>query len=461
MNQLGMNPESTDSVCITEAAIPHLATILVVDDEASILASLKRLFRPHGYRIFSAACGDAALEILAVEQVDLVISDMRMPGMSGAQFLAICKQRHPDTMRVLLTGYSEIGATIAAINEGGVFHYLPKPWDEAYLLMTVKSALAQQQLKKDKEFLTQVVHAKNLELQEFNRNLETQVIARTEEIRQTVLFLESTQAQIKSSFLTMLKVFSNMIELRSGTFGGHSGRVSELCRKLGRQFGLGAHVLHELETAGLLHAIGKIGLSDALVRKPMDKMTHEESGQFMAHPLKGQMVLNPLDAFAGAGHIIRHQYERYDGKGTPDGLSGEAIPLGARIVAVIRDFEALRSGAIATRALPQDKALQAIQSQSGRRYDPMVVEEFLTLIASEEDQASGVRRLLPSQLKHGMQLGEDLLAIDGVLLLARDCILSPNNIAQIAKHALAGSLPAPICIVDLTVNDERKNEKSY
>lgn len=455
MNDLYANNLVTADISdIAGATITQPAVILIVDDEVSILASLKRLFRPHGYTVLSATSGSAALEILAAEAVDLVISDMRMPGMSGAQFLAICKQRYPDSMRILLTGYSEIDATIAAINEGGVFHYLPKPWDEPYFLMTVKSALSQQQLKRDKEFLIEVVHAKNTQLQDFNLNLETQIHARTEEIRQTVLFLESTQAQIKSNFLTMLKVFSNMIELRSGTFGGHASRVSELCRKLGARLGLGVHALNEIETAGLLHAIGKIGLSDTLVRKPMDKMTHEESGQFMAHPLKGQMVLNPLDAFAGAGHIIRHQYERYDGKGTPDGLYNEAIPLGSRILAVVRDFEALRCGAIATRALPLDKALQAIQSQSGRRYDPVTVENFLTLIAEEAEQCSGVHREKPGSLQSGMQLGDDLLTNDGILLLARDCTLLPHHIIQIARYAAAGSLPETICVVDHIAADK-------
>ena len=145
-----MNESSVAPVAETSVAGDPMPVILLVDDEASILSSLKRLFRPHGYKILTAESGAQGLELMATETVDLVISDMRMPGMTGAQFLALAKERFPDTVRILLTGYSEISATIAAINDGGIYHYLPKPWDERDLLLTVQRALEQQQLKQEK-----------------------------------------------------------------------------------------------------------------------------------------------------------------------------------------------------------------------------------------------------------------------------------------------------------------------
>ena len=302
--------------------------ILLVDDEASILSSLKRLLRPKGYVLLTADSGAEGLRLLGENAVDLIISDMRMPEMTGAQFLSIAKERYPEITRILLTGYSEISATISAINEGGVYHYLQKPWDEQDLLLTIQRALEQQFLKKESERLNELVRKQNEELLTFNARLEKQVDSRTEEIRQTVLFLENSQAEIKLNFLTMLKVFSNMIELRSGMLGGQSDRVSALCRKLGRKCKLSEPHVQDLSIAGLLHGIGKIGLPDDLIRKPMEKMNNEESRIFMTHPIKGQMVLMPLGAFNEVGHIIRHQHERYDGRGTPDSLSGPDIPMG-------------------------------------------------------------------------------------------------------------------------------------
>lgn len=417
------------------------AVILIVDDEASILSSLKRLFRPAGYTVLTAEGGPAGLEILAAQHVDLIISDMRMPGMTGAQFLAQAKAAYPDIVRILLTGYSEVSSTIAAINEGGIYHYLPKPWDEQDLMLTVKRGLEQQQLKREAQRLTDIVQRQNEELSAFNATLEKQVIARTEEIRQTVMFLEHSEGEIKKNFLTMLKVFSNLIELRAGSFG-YSGRVGELSRSLGakmaRSLGSAYKIsesgLQDLMIAGLLHAVGKIGLPDELVRKPMEKMNSEETRMFMTHPLKGQLVLTPLEAYAAAGVIIRHQYERYDGRGTPQSLVGDAIPLGSRILAVTRDFEALLAGAIATQPLPLDKTLALLKSQRGHRYDPVVVDQFLIMIEEEGLlQAAKTRVVKPRELAPGMQLAEDLRTPDGVLLLTKDTVINEQNVAQVRR----------------------------
>ncbi|HWZ47061.1 MAG TPA: HD domain-containing phosphohydrolase [Herbaspirillum sp.] len=438
-----------------DLAANDTAVVLVVDDEAGILSALKRLFRPVGYKVLTAESGAAALEILAAEHVDLIISDMRMPGMTGAQFLAQAKASYPDIVRILLTGYSEVGSTIAAINEGGIYHYLPKPWDEHDLLLTVKRALEQQQLKNEAQRLTQIVLRQNEELSAFNANLERQVIARTEEIRQTVLFLEHSEKEIKKNFLTMLKVFSNLIELRAGAFG-YSGRVGELSRNLGAKlssslgsvYKISESGLQDLMIAGLLHAVGKIGLSDELVRKPMDKMSSDETRLFMTHPLKGQLALTPLEAYAAAGLIIRHQYERYDGRGTPLGLIGDAIPIGSRILALTRDFEALLSGAIATQPLPLEKTLALLKTQRGHRYDPIIVDHFLALIEEEGLLQSVKTRLVkPRELAPGMQLADDLRTPDGVLLLTKDCVLSPQNIAQIQRFEQVQNISLQISIL--------------
>ncbi len=410
------------------------SVILLVDDEASILSSLKRVLRPKGYTLITAESGAEGLRLLEENAVDLIISDMRMPEMTGAQFLGKAKDRYPEVTRILLTGYSEITSTVSAINDGGIYHYLQKPWDEQDLILTIQRALEQQQLKKEAARLNEVVRKQNAELLTFNARLEKQVQARTEEIRQTVMFLENSQTEIKLNFFTMLKVFSNMIELRSGMLGGQSDRVSALCRSLGKKFKLPEIEIQDLAIAGLLHAIGKIGLPDELIRKPQEKMSGEESRAFMTHPVKGHMVLTPVAAFNDVGDLILYQYERYDGRGLPEGIAGDKIPLGARILAVARDFEALRSGAIATLPLPLDKSVQIIKSQSGHRYDPAVVDSFIALVNEGDSLLSERSRDIKSRdLEVGMQLAEDLRTNEGVLLIVRDSIISANNIQQIRK----------------------------
>lgn len=137
------------------------ATILFVDDEVNILSSLKRLFRPFGYRIFTAEGGAQGLEMLARERVDLVVSDMRMPEMNGAQFLEQVRERWPETVRILLTGYAEIGATIDAINKGEIYRYISKPWEDDDILLTVKQALQQKRLEREKQHLDELTHNKD------------------------------------------------------------------------------------------------------------------------------------------------------------------------------------------------------------------------------------------------------------------------------------------------------------
>ncbi|NTV11343.1 MAG: response regulator, partial [Zoogloea sp.] len=131
-------------------------TVLCVDDEANILSSLRRLFRPHGYRVLTAGSGAEGLEVLAREAVDLVISDMRMPEMDGAQFLAQVRARHPDVVRLLLTGYADMQSTVAAINEGRITRYIAKPWNEDEVLLTVREALERKALERDKARLEEL-----------------------------------------------------------------------------------------------------------------------------------------------------------------------------------------------------------------------------------------------------------------------------------------------------------------
>ena len=206
------------------------ATLLFVDDEANILSSLKRLFRPFGYRIFTAEGGAQALEIMERESVDLVISDMRMPEMNGAQFLEKVNEKWPETVRILLTGHSEISSTIDAINRGHIFRYISKPWEDNDIVLSIKQALRQKQLEKANRGLEELTRKQNEELKDLNANLEEKVKARTEEVRQTMGFLEVAHEKLKKSFITSIRVFSNLIEMREGIMAGHSHRVADLCR---------------------------------------------------------------------------------------------------------------------------------------------------------------------------------------------------------------------------------------
>jgi len=425
---------------------PH-ESLLFVDDEPNILSALRRLFRPLGYRIFIAENAAAGLEIISNEKIDLVISDMRMPEMDGAQFLEQVRLKSPDTIRILLTGYADIKSTIAAINKGQIYRYIAKPWEDSDITLTVRHALERKYLKCEKERLEALTKRQNAELKDINASLEEKVQARTEEVRQTMGFLEVAHEKLKKSFFTSIRVFANLMELREGSMAGHSRRVADLAHKLAVRLGMGESEAQEVMIAALLHDIGQIGLPDSLLHKPFSKLTGEERVIVVKHPLVGQTALMALEQLNGAAKLIRWHHERFDGMGFPDGLAGQDIPLGARVLAVVNDYDSAQLGHLMNRRLNAQDALVFIKEGSMKRYDPEVVNAFLDMLGSNDDRTVVQEvALRPVALKDGMVLSRDLIGKNGMLLLAKDYVLDDKLIIQLRNYERAEGQPVHIFV---------------
>lgn len=416
------------------------ATLLLVDDEANILSSLKRLFRPSGYRILTAESGAAGLEIMAREAVDLVISDMRMPEMNGAQFLEQVRQKWPDAVRILLTGYADIGSTIEAINKGQIYRYISKPWEDNDITITVRQALERRALEHEKARLEELTYIQNEELKDLNANLEEKVKARTEEVRKAMASLNAAHEDLKKGFITSIRIFSNLIEMREGKMAGHSRRVAELSRNIAKHMGLEETQVQDVFLAALLHDIGKIGLPDNLLGKPFISLTEKERIEVTKHPIKGQMALMALEQLYGAAQLIRSHHERFDGLGYPDMLEGAAIPPGARILALANDYDAVQIGTLLPKRLGPTEAVAFVQQWKGKRYDPAVVNAFMDVMgrSAEIVKIKTERALLSRNLKPGMVLSRDLVERSGNLLLARKCVLNEQLIEQILSFERMG-----------------------
>jgi response regulator RpfG family c-di-GMP phosphodiesterase len=420
---------------VTAAAQPETetqATLLFVDDEANVLSSLKRLFRPFGYRIFTAEGGAQGLEIMAREAVDVVVSDMRMPEMNGAQFLQKVYEQWPETIRILLTGYAEISATIDAVNKGHIYRYISKPWEDNDIALAIKQALRQKQLEKANQGLEELTRKQNEELKDLNANLEQKVKARTEELRQAMGFLEVTHEKLKKGFITSIRVFSNLIEMREGVMAGHSHRVAEMSRAIAQQMDMPEAEVQDVFLAALLHDVGKIGLPDFLLEKPFATLTLDERLEVTKHPVKGQTALMALEQLQGAAKLIRSHHEHFDGMGFPDKLHGMEIPLGARIIALANEYDAAQIGTLLPKRLKQSDAVLYVQEGRGRRYDPAVVDAFMKLMgASDNAQTIQELAIRMDQAKSGMVLSRDLMSSRGELLLSKDHRLDASLISQI------------------------------
>lgn len=394
-------------------------TLLFVDDESSILSSLNRLFRPKGYRILTAGSGADGLAILEKESVDLVVSDMRMPVMDGAQFLEQVRDRWPQVVRILLTGYADVSSTIAAINRGEIYRYVAKPWDDNEIVLTIRDALERKRLESENLRLVALTVRQNEELKALNAGLEQKVSERTAELRQTVAFLDQAHQELKKGFLATVNVFSSLIELRGGKLAGHSRRVAEHARQLAQRLGLDEATTQNVLLGALLHDIGKLGLPDEVINKPFNLLTAEERSEAMRHPIKGAMILMGIGQLKEVVPLVRHHHECWDGSGYPDRLAALAIPVGARILSITNDFDALQMGTLVNRSLKPAEAVAFLADNRGKRYDPAMVDAFVALVGETMKVPVLELTLRPSQLKPGMILARDLAHPDGYLLLAR------------------------------------------
>ena len=404
-----------------EGAVQRTTTLLLVDDEANILASLRRLFRPLGYTVHTAESGAAGLAILEQEPIDVVISDMRMPQMDGAQFLEQVALRWPRVVRLLLTGHADLASTIAAINKGQIYGYFSKPWEDTEIRLAVQQALEQQQLRAERDRLLELTRRQNEALKDLNANLEQKVVARTEELRQTNMFLELAYEQLQESYYAAIPIFANLVQLREGPGEGHGKRVAELARDIARHLEMDEDDARHVYFAGLLHDIGKLAWPDSLLHLPAAKLDTAQLKIVEKHPITGQAILMGLEPLHKTGLFIRHHHEHHNGKGYPDGLAGEQIPLGARVVAVANDYDGLRSGALLGEELSPLDARAFLLERRGKRYDSAVVDACITALDARERGEGMVSelRLEPDALRPGMVLSRDLLGQDGVLLLTK------------------------------------------
>jgi response regulator RpfG family c-di-GMP phosphodiesterase len=403
------------------AAPGEKLTLLLVDDEENILNSLRRVLRSEPYQVLTAGSGEAALQQLESTHVDLVISDARMPGMDGATLLTQVQQRWPHCLRILLTGYADLTTTVKAINEGQIYRYISKPWDDDELRLIIRQALAFQHSERERGRLELLTLEQNRQLQELNASLEQRVKARTGELQQTADMLDLAYEELRNSYITATEVFSNLVAQRLSKQRQTNTQVIALVKAYAEHYQLDPHLSGDLAMAAALYNIGKLTWDDHLLSRPSDLLYKEERARFRKYPEIGESLLMTLEPIKDAGVIIRSHQERWDGQGYPDRLEGEAIPLGSRVLRLAVDFIELQRGMILERKLSRDEALLLIKKFAGRLYDPQVCDRFIELcttlapdlvLADDSIIVLDTRRLEP-----GMVLARNLYADNGMLLL--------------------------------------------
>ena len=414
-----------------EANIPN--RILFVDDEENVLRSLKRLFMSEDYTVLTALSGPDGLAVLKEVEVPVIVSDQRMPVMTGAEFLEKSRELSPDSVRIILTGYADVEAAIGAINRGGAYRYVSKPWNDNELLLVIKDAFDKYRLVKENKYLTELTIQQNDELKKWSTELEFYVQQHTIELTNQNKELKKLNAKLKNNVSEVLGSLSGLIELRNRSMRNHSNNVALLSKSIAEEIGLTAPETETIAVGAQLHDIGKIGAPDIILIKNIDELSPDEMAEYVKHPIRGQAAIDGIEDFRGPGILVRHHHEWYNGKGFPDGLKGENIPIGARIISIADSLDRTLQGEM--RSI--DTALIQIKSMLASQFDAAL---YAPLEKAARKLFSSIIRndiveieLNTKDLFPGMILSRDVSTGTGLLLLRKGTVLYEKNIETLKR----------------------------
>ncbi|MBM4347137.1 MAG: response regulator [Deltaproteobacteria bacterium] len=328
--------------------------ILVVDDEEVICNILVRRLGREGYSCTTANNGKEALNHFYKSKYSLIISDMKMPEMTGIELLQKVKAIDPKMKMIMMTAYPEIDLAVDAMRLGA-YDFIIKPADLDLIVMSVKKALESKRLEE--------------EIEAYHNRLEEMVEERTAKLQQAYRFL-------KKSHLDSVKVLAEAIDAKDPYTRGHSDRVKRMSLAIAQKMGFSEERLETLEYGALLHDIGKIGIKDEVLQK-QGPLSNQEYQYIREHPMIGVKIVEGVEFFRDKIPMIRNHHEHYDGSGYPDGLVGEVIPLEARIINLPDAFDAMTSARPHRGVMPLQDVLGEIEKCKGKQFDPKVVEIFL------------------------------------------------------------------------------------
>jgi len=355
-------------------AHPGIVSVLVVDDEEPIRNALRKYLKQQQFEVHTAGSGEEALQQLRLHKVALMLSDIRMPGTSGVDLVPQALEIEPDLAILMLTAVND--ATSAALcMQRGAMDYLTKPIELADLGRAVQRALKRREMQ--------------LENRHLNQWLKEEVTTRTAELQRERNRLERVST-------ATLEALVNALEAKDPYLRGHSARVADLSANVAAEMGLAEDEVDRVRMAGRLHDLGKIGTRESVVNKE-GPLTAEEFEHVKQHVIIGAQILAPLVHLGDVVAMVKSHHERWDGTGYPDGLRGEEVPLGGRVIAAAEVFDALTTSRPYQEKMTPEQAVDRMADLSGTVLDPRVLEALVrivgrrqTLIFLDEDQGPSI-----------------------------------------------------------------------
>jgi len=342
-------------------AHPGIVTVLVVDDEEPIRNALRKFLKQQQFEVYTAGSADEALQQLRLHKVALMLSDIRMPGTSGVDLVPQAIEIEPELAILMLTAVND--ATSAALcMQRGAMDYLTKPIELADLGRAVHRAL------KRREML--------LESRQLNQWLKEEVTTRTAELQRERNRLERVST-------ATLEALVNALEAKDPYLRGHSARVADLSANLATEMSLSEEEVDRVRMAGRLHDLGKIGTRDAVVNKE-GPLTADEFEHVKQHVIIGAQILAPLVHLGDIVQMVKSHHERFDGSGYPDGLRGEEVPLGGRVIAAAEVYDALTTSRPYQEKMTPEQAVERMADLSGSVLDPKVYEALVRIVGRRQ-----------------------------------------------------------------------------
>lgn len=414
--------------------------VLFIDDESNILKAIERLFRKEDLEVYTTTSPQEACDHVTSQEFAVVVSDQRMPEMPGTHLLEKIRELSPATIRMTLTGYADKEAAIEAINRGAVSRFLTKPWDDEDFKRDILSAIEAYNLRDDVKRLQEVTQEQNRQLQEWNTALEQKVEERTAEI-------SNLNRDLRSSLMTSIAVMAQLGEMHSSLIGNHSKRVATLSKNMAQAMKLDTETISNIYAAALLHDIGKMGLPAAILQKDPGLYMESERETYRTHVIEGERIISMVPAIRTAARLVRSHHERWNGAGYPDRLTGDEIPLGARIIAVADAYDNTlhqRSGAL---KFTPSQALKQVVRASGEWFDPEIVKCLILTLGDENKVPVVTQEIELSDLKPGMHLAADIRTVQGKLLASSKTMVTQSLIDLLTTYTSGDPLEGSLLIV--------------
>ncbi|MGH7677559.1 MAG: HD domain-containing phosphohydrolase [Gemmatimonadaceae bacterium] len=331
--------------------------LLVVDDEDTIRLVLAKYLRTRGFDVTTAESGDAALEALSRSTFDLMLCDVRMPGLSGVELVPEVRRLHPNLGIVMLSAVNDAPTATEAMSHG-VLDYLTKPIELQHLHDAVQRALHKRMLVSEQN--------------RFERALREEVAQRTRE-------LEREKAQLHDVTVGVIESLVNAMEAKDLFQRGHSARVSQLAASIAHHLGLAPDVVEDVRIAGRVHDVGNIGIRSDVLGKPAPLDPHEVE-HVREHVRISVEILSPLRHIERAVEFVGDHHERWDGAGYPNARAGDRISIGGRILAVADAFDSLISKRAFREPVGTDEALGILERDAGAHFDPGVLAALRSVV---------------------------------------------------------------------------------